>query len=226
MSFGERVKEARNRRGLTQGKLGDLVGVQSNTVYRWEAGGPVPGAKTIKKLSDALGVSTDFLLGEGELPRYQALPDGIISVPILSKELMASAGFGNGGMDQITAQVEDFLSLPASVLGKLSVDQAAQPYIVYVDGDSMEAADIPDGSQVVVNPAEEVYSGDVALVCYGRERSVAVKWVYWQKDGGAEIRSASLLYPPKLFDLDDIRSGEFRILGKVVRVLVVPRRGA
>ena len=50
--------------------------------------------------------------------------------------------------------------------------------------------------------------------------------VYWGKDCSVEIRSASLRYPPRTFDREEIDRGEFRIIGRVVHILLAPKRGA
>ncbi len=90
----------------------------------------------------------------------------------------------------------------------------------------MEGADIPDRSTLVINPAEEVYDGDAALVCFGRQSEWAIKWVYFDtKDGSVEIRSAAPQYKPMVFTKEDIELGLFCIVGKVTVYTGTPRRG-
>lgn len=122
--------------------------------------------------------------------------------------------------------IEGEIELPGGILGIISTQENRRPFIVTVEGDSMEDANIPDGCRIVVNPEEEVRNGDPALVCYGIHNDVAVKWVYWGKDCSVEIRSASLRYPPRTFDREEIDRGEFRIIGRVVHILLAPKRGA
>ncbi|WP_274531983.1 LexA family protein [Aminobacterium colombiense] len=108
----------------------------------------------------------------------------------------------------------------------MSVDADKHPFAVFVEGDSMEGAGIPDRSTVVVNPAEEVYDGDTALVCFGRQNEWAIKWVYFNKaDGSVEIRSAAPQYKPMVFTKEDIELGLFCIVGKVTRLTAEPRKG-
>ena len=68
-SFGDRVRHSRERarrggRKLTQAGLADVVGVERNTVSRWENGGMLPGdPAVVAALASALGVSADWLIG-------------------------------------------------------------------------------------------------------------------------------------------------------------------
>lgn len=149
-----------------------------------------------------------------------------VRVPVLSKASTACAGFGNGGMSEIVAEAVDFMDLPQSVVGIISVDIEKRPFIVDVEGDSMMEAGISDGCRIVVNPAEEVTDGDAALVCFGLQSNVAVKWVYFNKqDGSVEMRSSSLRFPPKTFTAEDIEMGLFRIVGKIMSTLGKPKKG-
>ena len=58
---GERVREYRNKRGLTQVELAKLVGIHEITVNRIERGIQLPDWATICNLADVLGVTSDKL---------------------------------------------------------------------------------------------------------------------------------------------------------------------
>jgi len=61
MGFAERLKKARNDRGLSQTELAKLVGIHYTQIGRYEKKGAQPSADVLSKLSNALGVSSDFL---------------------------------------------------------------------------------------------------------------------------------------------------------------------
>ena len=63
MSTGERIARKRQENGWTQTHLAQLVGVNVKSVKDWENSVSVPAAKTLVKLSQIFGVSTDYLLG-------------------------------------------------------------------------------------------------------------------------------------------------------------------
>lgn len=60
--IGKRIRALRKRRRLTQSGLADLVGVTRHTVISWERGVTVPVLYTLKRLSDTLGVTLDWLM--------------------------------------------------------------------------------------------------------------------------------------------------------------------
>jgi transcriptional regulator with XRE-family HTH domain len=61
--FPTRLKAAREMRGLNQDQLAERSGLQSSAVSHFETGGRKPSFDNLKRLADALGVSTDYLLG-------------------------------------------------------------------------------------------------------------------------------------------------------------------
>ena len=62
VSFGERLRELRDEKGLTQEQLAEAAGVSKGQVSRWERGEDAnPGLVSIQQLADALGVQiADF----------------------------------------------------------------------------------------------------------------------------------------------------------------------
>ena len=63
--IGEQIKKIRTEKGITQEQLGELIGVTTQAVSRWERGG-TPDAELLPRISDVLGVSTDSLFGREE----------------------------------------------------------------------------------------------------------------------------------------------------------------
>jgi transcriptional regulator with XRE-family HTH domain len=71
--FADRLRQARQRvrsssgQRMTQGDLATLVGVERNTVSRWENSGVRPkDPEVIAKLADVLRVSMEWLVGSGD----------------------------------------------------------------------------------------------------------------------------------------------------------------
>lgn len=62
IAFGKRLTTAREAKGLTKDKLGKVVGVHHSQVGRYEKGEASPSAEVLKKMANALSVSTDFLM--------------------------------------------------------------------------------------------------------------------------------------------------------------------
>ncbi|MBR0044157.1 MAG: helix-turn-helix transcriptional regulator [Synergistaceae bacterium] len=56
------LRAIRKKRGLTLQQLGDLTGIDFNSISRYERGVLVPNVRTIEKIASALNVTTDELL--------------------------------------------------------------------------------------------------------------------------------------------------------------------
>ena len=66
--FGERLKVAREMRGLNQRQLGERLGVPPSSIAHFEGGRRKPSFDNLHRLAGALEVTTDFLLGLAEEP--------------------------------------------------------------------------------------------------------------------------------------------------------------
>ena len=60
--ISDKISELRKARGITQEKLGELLGVTSQAVSRWEKGDSMPDIMLIPKLCEIFGISSDYLL--------------------------------------------------------------------------------------------------------------------------------------------------------------------
>lgn len=66
--FKERLRASRNMRGLSQGELGGRAGLPPSSIAHFEAGSRKPSFDTLRKLANALEVTTDYLLGRTDDP--------------------------------------------------------------------------------------------------------------------------------------------------------------
>lgn len=67
MTFGEKVRNERNRLGLSQDELAEKIGVTRRVISSYENDSSRPrGTKRYNKLADALGVNINYLLSEDE----------------------------------------------------------------------------------------------------------------------------------------------------------------
>src|ERR1700741_2724011 len=69
--FSERLRQAREYRGLTQGELAQKAGLQPSAVSHFETGVRKPSFDNLRLLADTLDVTTDYLLGR--VAAYKAL---------------------------------------------------------------------------------------------------------------------------------------------------------
>lgn len=62
-SFPERLRAARGSRRLSQGDLASRAGLQPSAISHFETGTRKPSFDNLRRLADALEVTTDYLLG-------------------------------------------------------------------------------------------------------------------------------------------------------------------
>jgi transcriptional regulator with XRE-family HTH domain len=61
--FKNRLRSARDRRGVSQTQLAEAANMPSSSISHFEAGKRKPSFDNLKRLATALDVTTDYLLG-------------------------------------------------------------------------------------------------------------------------------------------------------------------
>ncbi|MFV3012012.1 helix-turn-helix domain-containing protein [Clostridium botulinum] len=61
--FGDRLKELREEKEMTQEELGKFLNVSRQTISGYEAGAIEPSISNLVKLADIFNISLDYLLG-------------------------------------------------------------------------------------------------------------------------------------------------------------------
>lgn len=62
-SIGPRIKQARDKAGLSQRDLADRAGVHNTTLGKWERNEAIPAADALLRLASILGTTSEYLLG-------------------------------------------------------------------------------------------------------------------------------------------------------------------
>ncbi|NFQ86706.1 helix-turn-helix transcriptional regulator [Clostridium sporogenes] len=60
--FGDRLKELREEKGMTQEQLGKLLNITKQAVYSYEKGDNEPTIDSLVKIANIFNVSLDYLL--------------------------------------------------------------------------------------------------------------------------------------------------------------------
>ena len=91
MIFADKLIELRKKNGWSQEELAEKMDVSRQSISKWEGAQSVPDMARILRLSELLGVSTDYLLkDDAVLPEADALPEtGAAARPVSLEEASA-----------------------------------------------------------------------------------------------------------------------------------------
>lgn len=89
MTIGDRIKELRKEKRLTQRELADKINVSSQVISNWERTYSTPDAEDVKRLADALGTSVDYIIGRVDDPiTWQTVDDVVTPIdPEIAEEM-------------------------------------------------------------------------------------------------------------------------------------------
>jgi phage repressor protein C with HTH and peptisase S24 domain len=166
-SLGSRLKEARQRAGLSQRELADAADMEQPS-YQAVESGKVRGTKFLTKLAEALNVDANWLLtGKTAAPR--SLADSprpfVPQERPLSGDTLPILGTAEGGPDGLLAwngDVIDHIARPPSLGG------AKDAYALYVTGTSMEPR-YRQGELIYVHPGRPAVPGAFVVVQFSRD---------------------------------------------------------
>lgn len=83
MTFGDRLKELRLERGLTQSEFGEKVGISGRVIGYYESGDRFPkDEKALLSIVKHLGVSLDWLLGQSKNRYIEAPNENVLFINV------------------------------------------------------------------------------------------------------------------------------------------------
>ena len=66
MTFGDRMAYARKQKKMRQADLGKLIGTSGDIIGKYERGENMPSIEVASKIAEALNVTLDYLVKDGE----------------------------------------------------------------------------------------------------------------------------------------------------------------
>lgn len=194
MPIGNNIKRLRAESGLTQDRLGELVGVTGKAVCSWELGLKTPRMPVIERLADLFGVSKTEIIEDAKSPPVSP----ITRVPILGRVAAGSGCLADDNLD-------GYENVPTDILS------TEEEYILLnVKGDSMSPK-IEEGDRLLIQLQPSVDSGSYAVVLIDDEDGV-VKKVCYSKNR-IELISENPYYPPRIFEDSEVT--RVRVVGLV-----------
>lgn len=221
-TFGERLKQERERLGMSQTTLAAIGGVGKTTQINYEKDSRKPDSGYLSALA-AAGINTQFLLtGSRSGTSSDSLPsgrgvDGSISLtssaqpgPGLAEvKLYDVEGAAGAGRDLEGERIEGHIYFPEAQLQALGI-QPTQVAGIKVRGDSMEST-LADGDWVLVDLANrDIRQEGVFLLTVSGERRI--KRVQRLAGGALYLISDNEHYQPEMIKPEQMR--EVEILGR------------
>lgn len=84
---GNRLRQIRETRGITQEALAEKLGVRIQQIWRWESSKTDPAGHFIVKIAESLDISSDYLLGLSDDPAANLTEEEL--TPMERKLIMA-----------------------------------------------------------------------------------------------------------------------------------------
>ena len=204
MTVGERIRAAREHKGMTQEDVAKKIGVATQTIHKYETGivTNIP-LERIEAIAAYLEVTPSHLMGWNTIAdstsstRTTAAPLKPKKIPILGEIACGKPIFA-------TENRENYLEIRSD----LRAD-----FCLVAKGDSMIGARILDGDIVFIRKQEAVNNGEIAAVII--EDEATLKRVYYYPEQGKLILQAeNPKYEPFVYLGEELN--QIKILGKAV----------
>lgn len=203
MDIGARIKQLRDRRGLTLEQVGEYVGVNKATVQRYESGEIDIKRNVAIKLAEVLHSDPAYIMGWAD-----ELPDNVIPMPGM-RQVPRLGAIACGEPILADDNIEGYDEVP---------DWVKCDFTLTCKGDSMINARIHDGDIVCIKAQPEVESGQIAAVLIDGEfeSEATLKRVRYTEDG-IVLWPENPRYEPKSYT--GAEAGRVRILGLATHLI-------
>ena len=191
--MGNYLADRRKALGLTQKEIAELVDVSEATVSRWESGEIANMRRDrIAAYAKALKTTPSFIMTGATLYNAQNV------APLL--------GTVRAGMPMYAEEnIEDYIPIRQT--------DGAKYFWLNIRGDSMNAAGMDEGDQILVREQPEVENGQLAVVMVnGNEATVK----YFRREGDLVILTPKIFNPVHQPQIYDLKKMPVRIAGLVV----------
>lgn len=201
--FNTNLKHLREKKGLSQNKLGALIGVNQTTIARWEDDNRIPTIDNAVDVAEALNIPLPDLLGKDlrfDNAESIDINDNMTKIPVLG---VIKAGIPIEAQQDIL----EYIEIPKSWLrgGK-------EFYGLKISGDSM----FPKYSEndIVIfeqNDDYELYNGkDVAVMINGTESTFKKILVNEQ---GIVLQPYNTAYDIMMFSKEQVEQLPIKVVG-------------
>lgn len=211
MTVGEKIREARIKKGLTQSELAQLLGYKSrSSINKIEVEGRDIPRSSIVKFAKVLGVTPSYLMGWEDDDAKKANDDTDIFSqfnnikPIRLKKFPMLGEIACGEPIFADEDKESYIMADMDIKAD---------FCLTAKGDSMINARINDGDIVFIRQMPMVENGDIAAVIINDEATLKRVYYYPEKDK-LILNPENPAFDPLVYINEELN--EIRILGKAV----------
>ncbi|MBS6517492.1 MAG: helix-turn-helix domain-containing protein [Clostridium sp.] len=205
LTIGERIKELRERLGMSQVDFATKINVSKQSLYKYENNiiTNIPSDK-IEAAAKIGNVSPSYLMGWEN--NISPINNGTkekkrgVTINVLGR---VAAGIPIEAVEDIidTEEISEALASTGEFFGLL------------IDGDSMEP-DIHKGDTVIVRQQNDAESGEIVIAMVNGGDATCKRLIKYAE--GISLVSLNNNYAPMFFSNKDVAEKPVRIIGKVV----------
>ena len=205
-SFGARLRALMVERGYRYEQMGELLGMNSQTLNRYVLGQREPKARTATDMAFKLGVDPLWLQGY-DVPCRPMPPEAI---PVGQEAAVPILGVIRAGAPILAVQdVEGYAAA--------GVPDPESCFYLRVTGDSMINAGIQDGDLVLIRRQETAGNGQI-VACLVDGEDATLKRFRRQGDM-VLLQPENPAYEPRIVPLRDFETGAARIVGVAIKLV-------
>lgn len=208
MTLAERLKNERNKIGLSQKELADKLGMNARTYASYERGERDISTSVLLTICQTLNISSDALLGNNAAEENNELEDLMQKYnnikPIKLKRFPMLGEIACGKPIFADEDREHYVMADMDI----SAD-----FCLTAKGDSMINARIYEGDIVFIKEMPIVENGDIAAVIIDDEATLK-RVYYYPDDNMLQLVAENPKYKPLVYQGEELN--HIRILGKAV----------
>lgn len=212
--IGTRLRDARERAGLSRDQAVAYINFSRSTLQQWEGGSTEPPISVIENLAKLYKVSPQYLIfgTDGDTPVPQSTSDDEYDYVPYFRGVIASAG--GGKFSDGVIGTDDFLAFRKEWINRTSLT-ASQLVAINTDGDSMFPT-IPENATVLIDKSKNTAKdGRIYVIRIGEQ--LYVKRTQWLPTG-LRLISDNTIYDPIDLSKADLDSSDIEIYGQVVHI--------
>lgn len=164
ITIAQNIKNLREKRGLNQVELGQLLGVSDKTVSSWEIGRTEPNMGYVQAMCEIFHVNADLLIYGTEEIIYTKSGLDFIRIPLYSPICCGNGGFNEDNILEYVPVPSKGLSSPDKYFAQIA------------DGESMKDAGISSGDLLVFEKTNRVDVGIIGCFCIDENIAMCKKF--------------------------------------------------